>query len=111
MVSSTDANTTIRGYTGAAVTGDVFLVLYGEALPGGNGSAEVYRFDLTKPKGTPELVHRTPPSTIGSPNRIHLPAAYSGKVALVSEGYLGATVLRSRDGKWRSAEHLLAEAV
>lgn len=61
------------------MTGDVFLVLYGEALPGGNGSAEVYRFDLTKPKGTPELVHRTPPSTIGSRTGFISPLHIAGK--------------------------------
>ncbi|KAK4041121.1 hypothetical protein C8A01DRAFT_15112 [Parachaetomium inaequale] len=85
--------TTVEGYTGCAVVGDVMLVA---------GMGAVWRFDLSKERGEPvRLV-----GVEGGTNRVKLPEAYGGRVALVSQGLVGVTVLRSRDGSWRSAEEL-----
>ncbi|KAK3357810.1 hypothetical protein B0T25DRAFT_451192 [Lasiosphaeria hispida] len=101
------SNTTVHGYTGVAAVGDTLLVVDNEGVPesSAEGRSEIYRFDLTEKKGTPVLVQRTPRTPIGEADKIHLPPAYGGKVLLVAEDLLGATVLRSTDG-WRTAEHL-----
>lgn len=101
-------DTTVHGYTGVAALGDTLLVVDNGGVPETNatGRSEIYRFDLTKPKGTPVLVQRTPHVPIGEADKIHLPPAYAGKVMLVAEDMLGVTVLRSRDGRWKTAEHL-----
>jgi hypothetical protein len=39
-------------------------------------------------------------------SRVKVPAAYGGRVVLVSEQDLGVTVFWSGDGKWRRAENL-----
>jgi len=100
-------NTTVHGYTGICSTGDTLLVIDANGVPEelSEGNSQIYRFDMTKDKGHPVLVPRTPNITLGTPDSIHLPEKYGGKVMLASMNYVGVTVLRSLDG-WRTAEQL-----
>ncbi|GAB1319920.1 hypothetical protein MFIFM68171_10130 [Madurella fahalii] len=86
--------TTVRGFSGVAIAGDALLVA---------GMRAVYRFDLrARGRRVPVLLGRVE----GETNRVVLPEAYGGKVMLVSQQAIGATVFRSRDGRWRTAENL-----
>ena len=100
--------TTVRGYTGCVSLGDMMLVVGSEPDPQAESGrrSEVYRFDLTRKRGKEELVHRSPHTELADTNRLKLPEAYGGTVALVSQLYVGVTVLRSRDRKWERAEYL-----
>ncbi|KAJ7314208.1 hypothetical protein DFH08DRAFT_917901 [Mycena albidolilacea] len=104
------ANTTVAGFAGlAAIPGRDLL------LTNNNADGEVYRFDgiSTSTTGTPVKVKRTAAdgttaatSPLGFSDAISLPARYNGTVLLLAEDAVGVTVLRSRDGTWRSAETL-----
>jgi hypothetical protein len=94
--------TTTQGYSGLAATGDVLLA---NDNNGGNGT-EIYRFDMRKDQGHPRLVPRTPNIFIPVTDGIYMPPKYRGTVLLVAINTQGVVVLRSRDGTWRTAEHL-----
>lgn len=87
------------GYAGLAAAGDILLANDG-------GAGEIYRFDMTAEKGTPTLVPRTPNVAFTAGDAIYLPPKYNAKVLLVAEDAIGVTVLRSKDGLWKAAEHL-----
>lgn len=107
------ANTTVAGFAGieSIPAEDVLLV-------NNNADGQIYRFDgvSSAAAGTsaPVLVPRTEPTSatgassppLGSTDAILLPAKYNSTVLLVAEDAVGVTVLRSRDGKWTSAETL-----
>ncbi len=92
-------NSTKAGYSGLAVTGDILLV-------NDDATGEIYRFDTKAEKGTPTLVPRTPHDAFTGGDAIHLPPKYNGTVLLAAEDAKGVTVLRSKDGSWKTAEHL-----
>lgn len=85
--------TTVEGYTGCAAVRDVLLVA---------GMRTVWRFDLKQKWGTPVMLGRVE----GRTSQVQVPAAYGGRVLLVSQELIGVTVFKSRDGQWRSAENL-----
>jgi hypothetical protein len=89
----------VRGYAGIASTGDTVLAM-------DSSIGQLYRFDASAAQGTPVLVPHTPNTTISGSDAIHLPLKYAGKVMLVAEHVNGVTVLRSKDGRWLSCEHL-----
>lgn len=91
-----------RGYSGLASTGDVLLA---NDNKGGTGG-EIHRFDMRDPKGVPVVVPRTPDVFIPDANGIYMPPRYRGTVLLVAINTVGVMVLRSKDGRWRTAEHL-----
>ena len=87
------------GYAGLAATGDILLANDGF-------TNEIHRFDMTADKGVPVVVPRTPNAIFAAGDAIYLPPKYDGKVLLVAVDPTGVTVLRSKDGKWTSAEQL-----
>jgi len=95
-------NTGPRGYSGLASTGDVLIA---NDNNGGNGG-EIHRFDMRDAKGIPAVVKRVPSVFIPDANGIYMPPRYRGTVLLVAINTVGVMVLRSRDAKWRTAEHL-----
>ncbi|KAI8172549.1 Core trichothecene cluster (CTC) protein 14 [Colletotrichum sp. SAR 10_65] len=92
-------NHTKMGFSGLAATGDILLA-------NNNEDRQIYRFNMKDDKGKPELVPRTPEVSLDSTDAIYLPPRYDGKVLLIAENLKGITVLRSKDGSWKSAEHL-----
>ncbi|KAM7211275.1 tri14-like protein [Rhypophila decipiens] len=100
----------VRGYTGAASLygQDAMLVVDNEGVPESElvGNSNIYRFDLTKPTGVPIKIPRTPNTQFGPGDKIHFPPAYKHTVALIADDYRGKIVMRSKDGKWKQAEHL-----
>jgi len=101
-------NTTVHGYTGITSVGETLIVIDANGVPEElkEGDSQLYRFDMTKDKGTPVLIPRTPAGIkLNTPDTIHLPEQYNGTVMLASLNYIGVTVLRSRDG-WKTAEQL-----
>ncbi|KAI1074904.1 hypothetical protein F5B20DRAFT_425300 [Whalleya microplaca] len=94
----------VAGLTGFAATGDILLASDAENNTASGG--QIYRFDMAADKGTPVLVPKTPDTIITSLDAIYLPPKYGGTVLLVSEHERGVSVLRSKDGKWESAEYL-----
>lgn len=102
------ANSTVSGFSGAASirAEDVMIV-------NNNADGQIYRFDnvSSSPTGRPVLIPRTAPNgsaaaPMGFGDAILLPAKYRNTVLLVAGDAAGVTVVRSRDGKWRSAETL-----
>lgn len=103
------ANTTVAGFGGieSIPAEDLLLV-------NNNADGQLYRFDSvgSSETGTPVLVPRTDKNgtnssaPLGFTDAILLPAKYKSTVLLVAEDAVGVTVLRSRDGKWTSAETL-----
>lgn len=101
------ANTTVAGFGGieSIPAEDLLLV-------NNNADGQIYRFDNVSASetGTPVLVHRTDASSgataapLGFTDAILLPAKYNNTVLLVAEDAVGVVVLRSKDGKWTSAE-------
>lgn len=87
------------GFSGLAAKGDILLA-------NNNEDRQIYRFDMRDDKGRPELVPRAPNATLDATDAIYLPPRYDGKVLLVAESAKGITVLRSKDGSWKTAEHL-----
>ncbi|KAF9876963.1 hypothetical protein CkaCkLH20_05809 [Colletotrichum karsti] len=87
------------GFSGLAATGNILL-------SNNNEDRQIYRFNMKDDKGKPELVPRTPEASLDATDAIYLPPRYEGKVLLVAENLRGITVLRSKDGLWKSAEHL-----
>ncbi|RKK93679.1 hypothetical protein BFJ71_g9473 [Fusarium oxysporum] len=95
------ANHTIHGFSGIARKGDTLFVT-------DNSDGQLYRFDIKASKGKP--VH-VPTSKDDKPlgqglDGLHLPSLYAGTVLLVSDNTNGTVVLRSSNGKWKSAENL-----
>ncbi|KAF6811766.1 hypothetical protein CSOJ01_05494 [Colletotrichum sojae] len=90
---------TKMGFSGLAATGDTLL-------SNSNEDRQIYRFNMRDSKGKPELVPRTPSTALDMTDAIYFPPRYNGKVLLIAENAKGITVLRSRDGSWKSAEHL-----
>ncbi|KAM7203292.1 hypothetical protein V8F33_002283 [Rhypophila sp. PSN 637] len=103
-------NTKVRGYTGAASLygQDALVVVDNEGVPESEivGNSNIYRFDLTKPTGIPIKIPRFPSTQFGPGDKIHFPPAYKQTVALIADDYRGTIVLRSKDGRWKEAEHL-----
>jgi len=89
---------TRSGMAGLAATGDILLA--NDGLTG-----QILRFDTTSTYGTPTIVQRNSNKTINA-DAIYLPPKYSGKVLLAAEDPNGVVVLRSKDGLWKTAEHL-----
>lgn len=87
------------GFSGLAATGNVLL-------SNNNEDRQIYRFDMRTDEGTPLIVPRSPNTTLAMSDAIYLPPKYKGKVLLIAENSKGITVLRSKDGSWKSAEHL-----
>lgn len=103
------ANTTNAGFGGlVSIRGQDLL------LTNNNADGQIYRFDGVSGSetGTPVLVPRTgpngtqPSAPIGFSDAVLLPAKYNNTVLLVAEDAAGVWVIRSRDGKWESAETL-----
>lgn len=102
-------NTTVAGFGGieSIPAQDILLV-------NNNADGQLYRFDGVSGSatGTPVLVSRTgtngtgQAAPLGFSDAILLPAKYNSTVLLVAEDAVGVTVLRSKDGKWMSAETL-----
>ncbi|KAL0934720.1 uncharacterized protein CTRU02_209311 [Colletotrichum truncatum] len=90
---------TRMGFSGLASTENTLLA-------NNNEDRQIYRFNMKDDKGRPELVPRTPDTKLGMTDAIYLPPRYEGKVLLIAENDKGITVLRSKDGSWKSAEHL-----
>jgi hypothetical protein len=57
-------------------------------------------------KGVPKVVPLSPNTTFGATDAVYIPPKYNSKVLLVAEAAAGIVVLRSKDGKWESAEYL-----
>ena len=93
---------TKMGFGGLADVGNDILLSQ-------DGDGRVYRFNMQDElRGTPVLVPTLPR---GSPlyndtDAIYAPPKYDGKVLLVASHLSGLQVLRSRDGRWRTAEYL-----
>jgi hypothetical protein len=94
-------NSTAQGYSGLATVPGTDIL-----LANNNADHEIHRFDASGPKGVPAVVKREPHAAMGGTDAILLPPKYGGSVLLVSENAVGITVLRSKDGKWETAEHL-----
>lgn len=107
--AATLANTTVTGFAGIESIHAEDILLANNA-----GDGQLYRFDAvsTSETGTPVLVPRTgvngsgEAAPLGGTDAILLPAKYNGTVLLVAVDAVGVTVLRSKDGKWTSAETL-----
>ena len=100
-VPETINNTAVSGYGGLATVAENDILLSND-----NAKGEILRFDLSKEKGEPVVVKREPHVSFGGTDAILLPPKYGGSVLLVSENAVGITVLRSKDKKWETAEHL-----
>ncbi|KAK4461219.1 hypothetical protein QBC42DRAFT_306516 [Cladorrhinum samala] len=94
------APTTRKGYSGLAVVRDTDLMLATD------GDGKLYKFDLKAEKGTPVNVPISPEVLYTDTDAIYLPPKYRGRVLLVASLFNGIQVLRSKDAKWRTAEHL-----
>ncbi len=90
--------TTKQGYGGLAAIGDILLT--------NDGDGQIYRFDMRHEKGKPVNVPITPNVTYSDEDAIYLPPKYNGTILLVSSHASGIQVLRSKDAKWDTAEHL-----
>ena len=99
LPSPLPATTTVEGFGGLAVVGDVLLT-------NDNASGEILRFDMMADKGVPVVVPATPKYMYSPTDAIYLPPKYKGTVLLVAEDGKGINVLRSKDAKWTSAEYL-----
>ena len=99
---SAGTSTTVFGYGGlAAVYGTDIL------LANDNESGELYRLDMSEAKGKPVLVPRTGSTAkLGDSDAAYLPPRYNGTVLLLAGDLGGTIVLRSRDARWTTAEHL-----
>ena len=102
-------NTTVHGFTGVTSLGNTLLVIDADNVPEelSVGDSKIYRFDMAnKDVGTPVRVTLSPAETkLNTPDAIHLPEKYDGKVMLAAMNYIGVTVLRSGDG-WHTGEIL-----
>ncbi|KAH7403844.1 hypothetical protein BKA64DRAFT_777559 [Cadophora sp. MPI-SDFR-AT-0126] len=75
-------------------------------LSNDNDGGGLLKFNMLSPKGIPNVVPLTPNYAFTFSDAIYLPPKYHGTVLLVAEDGPGITVLRSKDGKWNSAEYL-----
>ena len=75
-------------------------------LSNDNDGGRLLNFDLRSSKGTPKVVPLIPNHTFTFSDAIYLPPKYHGTVLLVAEDGPGITVLRSKNGKWNTAEYL-----
>lgn len=107
--ASRAANTTVSGFTGVVSIREEDVLIVNN-----NADGQMYRFDnvSASPTGRPVLIPRTAPNgsaaaaMVATGDALLLPAKYKNTVLLVSEDAAGVTVLRSRDGRWGSAETL-----
>ena len=91
-------NHTKAGYAGLVMAKDTLIT---------NGAdGQFYGFDTTAAKGTPTMIARTPNTTMAGSDAIYLPPMYDGKVLIAAQGDSGVSVLRSKDGSWKTAELL-----
>ncbi|KAG4433593.1 hypothetical protein IFR05_010920 [Cadophora sp. M221] len=89
----------VKGFGGLSTIGDFVLT-------NDDKTGQIFRLDLTQPKGIPVLVPHSPNTIIdGGQDGICLPPKYNNTVLLVSQNNKGITVLRSADN-WVSAEYL-----
>ncbi|KAH9205942.1 hypothetical protein DL95DRAFT_489234 [Leptodontidium sp. 2 PMI_412] len=89
----------VKGFGGLSAIGD--FVLTNDEKTG-----QIFRLDLTQPRGIPVLVPHSPNTIIdGGQDGICLPPKYNNTILLVSQNNKGITVLRSTDN-WVSAEYL-----
>lgn len=103
------ANTTKAGFGGLASIRERDLLLTNNNVDG-----QIYRFDNISGSetGTPVQIPRTgpngtqPSAPMGFTDAVLLPAKYNNTVLLVAEDTAGVWVIRSKDGKWESAETL-----
>ncbi|KID93212.1 TRI14-like protein, partial [Metarhizium majus ARSEF 297] len=102
---SQETDTTVTGFTGIVYLDKKLLTTYGR-----NG--QLQRFNSCDGEGKPTTIPvrtiETPPTDAVLENieAITLPKKYNGKVLLVASNTKGVYVLRSKDGKWDSAEIL-----
>lgn len=105
-------NTSVHGFTGVASLGDGNTLIAIDAndvpedIPSGTGNSQLYRFDMSSPKGIPKIIPRFPEGiTLGVPDAIFLPRKYHGRVLLAVINYVGVTVLVSKDN-WNTAHQM-----
>ena len=91
-------NHTVVGFGGLAAVGDILLT--------NDGDGQIYKFDMRTEKGKPVLVPTIPKVIYDDTDAVYLPPKYKGTVLLVSSHFSGIQVLRSKDAKWKTAEHL-----
>lgn len=103
---SQETTTTVLGFTGIVYLDTKFLTTYGR-----NG--QLQRWNSCDGQGKPTTVPigttETQPTTdavLENIEAITLPKKYKGTVLLVASNTKGVYVLRSKDGKWDSAENL-----
>lgn len=94
-----DLNHTISGYGGLAAKDWTLLT-------NDNATGSLFSFDMRADHGKPALIPVTPAHTFANLDAIYLPRRYNGTVLLVSENGQGASVVRSKDGSWKTAEYL-----
>ncbi|KAG5805519.1 hypothetical protein H9Q74_009932 [Fusarium xylarioides] len=95
------ASHTIHGFSGISRKGDTLFVT-------DNTDGQLYKFDIKASKGKPVRVPTSKDNKALGQNLdgLHLPSLYAGTVLLVSDNANGTVVLRSSNGKWKSAENL-----
>ncbi|KAH6672129.1 hypothetical protein B0J14DRAFT_67706 [Halenospora varia] len=86
------------GFAGLAANGWILLA--------NDADSKIWKFDMRAPKGVPVEVPHSPNVTWSFTDAIYLPPRHKGTVLLVAEDLGGVIVLRSKDGKWNSAEYL-----
>ncbi|TVY64337.1 Core trichothecene cluster (CTC) protein [Lachnellula suecica] len=82
------------------------LAAHGWTLLANDANSKILKFDMRDPVGTPVLVPHHPNMNWTFTDAIYLPRRYHGTVLLLAEDLVGIIVLRSRDGRWDSAEFL-----
>jgi hypothetical protein len=96
---SPSSNQTTAGFTGIAAKDDFFLVC-------DQNEGRLWRFDMDGEEGIPKPVSIEGGNKVGTDlDGLYMPEKYNGTVALVSSSS-ATIVLRSKDGKWKTAERL-----
>lgn len=96
-----DTNHTIQGFTSMVTKGNMLIV-------SDERGGKLHRFDMRDKKGKPvQIAVGKASKPIGAHlDGLNMPSRYHGTVILASSNDAGTIVLRSKDGKWKSAENL-----
>ena len=96
---SPSPNNTVHGYTGLVMRENKLIVADGQ-------DGQLYSFDSQAEKGVPVRIPLAARNeTIGQNlDGVYMPTLHKGTIILVSDNSAGTVVLRSKDGKWESAE-------
>lgn len=82
------------------------LAANGWILLANDANSKILKFDMRDQIGVPVEVPHYPNVNWTFTDAIYLPPRHKGTVLLVAEDLVGIIVLRSKDGKWNSAEFL-----